>query len=188
MNQIFWRIEKNYSYNFPDGIKDFLVNKLSNGPLLIEEMFCGKTNLESKEEIIEWAICWPIKLDSNLLSFCNTIPQLKEEAMKMVLRVGLTRAMRSFGEINNIKKSEKISSEDLLGRSYGIISIFITNPQFQGQTKEKLSSPKTQKSIENFLKDHFELWLNNNLEIAKYLLMKLLIDLMKEYVEKKIKI
>ena len=172
-----WEVESDilenrekHSYNFPDGIKDFLVNKLSNGPLLIEEMFCGKTNLDSKEEIIEWAICWPIKLDSNLLSFCNTIPTIEGGSHENGFKTGLTRAMRSFGEINNIKKSEKISSEDLLGRSYGIISIFITNPQFQGQTKEKLSSPKTQKSIENFLKDHFELWLNNNLEIAKYLL------------------
>ena len=158
------------SFNFPEGIKDFLVNKLSGGPLLIEEMFCGKTNLESKEEIIEWAICWPLKLESNLVSFCNTIPTIEGGSHENGFKVGLTRAMRSFGEINNIKKSEKITSEDLLGKSYGIISIFITNPQFQGQTKEKLSSPKTQKSIENYLKDHFEVWLNNNLEIAKYLL------------------
>ena len=158
------------SFNFPEGIKDFLVNKLSDGPLLIEEIFCGKTNLESKEEIIEWAICWPLKLESNLVSFCNTIPTVEGGSHENGFKVGLTRAMRSFGEINNIKKSEKITSEDLLGKSYGIISIFITNPQFQGQTKEKLSSPKTQKSIENYLKDHFEVWLNNNLEIAKYLL------------------
>ena len=158
------------SFNFPEGIKDFLVNKLSDGPLLIEEIFCGKTNLESKEEIIEWAICWPLKLESNLVSFCNTIPTIEGGSHENGFKVGLTRAMRSFGEINNIKKSEKITSEDLLGKSYGIISIFITNPQFQGQTKEKLSSPKTQKSIENYLKDHFEVWLNNNLEIAKYLL------------------
>ncbi len=158
------------SFNFPEGIKDFLVNKLSDGPLLIEEMFCGKTSLESKEEIIEWAICWPLKLESNLVSFCNTIPTIEGGSHENGFKVGLTRAMRSFGEINNIKKSEKITSEDLLGKSYGIISIFITNPQFQGQTKEKLSSPKTQKSIENYLKDHFEVWLNNNLEIAKYLL------------------
>ena len=158
------------SFNFPEGIKDFLVNKLSDGPLLIEEMFCGKTNLESNEEIIEWAIAWPLRLESNLVSFCNTIPTIEGGSHENGFKVGLTRAMRSFGELNNIKKSEKITSEDLLGKSYGIISIFITNPQFQGQTKEKLSSPKTQKSIENFLKDHFEVWLNNNSEIAKYLL------------------
>jgi len=78
--------------------------------------------------------------------------------------------MRSFGEFNNIKKASKISSEDLLGKAFGVISIFIKNPQFQGQTKEKLSSQKTQKSIESILKDHFEVWLNNNLEIGKYLL------------------
>ena len=158
------------SFNFPDGIKDFLINKLSDGPLLIEEMFCGKTNLESNEEVIEWAIAWPLRLESNLVSFCNTIPTIEGGSHENGFKVGLTRAMRSFGELNNIKKSEKITSEDLLGKSYGIISIFITNPQFQGQTKEKLSSPKTQKSIESYLKDHFEVWLNNNLEIAKYLL------------------
>ena len=104
------------SFNFPEGIKDFLVNKLSDGPLLIEEMFCGKTNLESKEEIIEWAICWPLKLESNLVSFCNTIPTIEGGSHENGFKVGLTRAMRSFGEINNIKKSEKITSEDLLGK------------------------------------------------------------------------
>ena len=70
---------------------------------------------------------------------------------------------------SSIKKASKISSEDLLGRAFGILSIFIKDPQFQGQTKEKLSSPKTQKSIESSLKDHFEVWLNNNMEIPRYI-------------------
>ncbi|PPR15210.1 MAG: DNA topoisomerase 4 subunit B [Alphaproteobacteria bacterium MarineAlpha9_Bin3] len=158
------------TYNFPNGIKDFLINKLSDGPLLITEIFSGRTQLESEEEMIEWSICWPIQLESNLLSFCNTIPTSEGGSHENGFKVALTKAMRSFGEINNIKKASKISSEDLLGRAFGIISIFIKDPQFQGQTKERLSSPKTQKSIENSLKDHFEVWLNNNLEIAKYLL------------------
>jgi topoisomerase IV subunit B len=158
------------SFNFPDGIKDFLINKLSDGPLLIDEIFSGNTNIDSEEEMIEWAICWPISLESNLLSFCNTIPTIEGGSHENGFKVALTKAMRSFGEINNIKKATKITSEDLLGRAFGIISIFIKDPQFQGQTKEKLSSPKTQKYIENSLKDHFEVWLNNNLEVAKYLL------------------
>ena len=158
------------TYNFPDGIKDFLINKLADGPLLINEIFSGKTYLDSKEELIEWSICWPIQLESNLLSFCNTIPTYEGGSHENGFKVALTKAMRSFGEINNIKKASKITSEDLLGRAFGILSIFIKDPQFQGQTKEKLSSPKTQKSIENSLKDHFEVWLNNNMEIAKYLL------------------
>jgi topoisomerase-4 subunit B len=158
------------TYNFPEGIKDFLINKLSDGPLLIDEIFSGKTFLDSKEEMVEWSICWPIQLESNLLSFCNTIPTYEGGSHENGFKVALTKAMRSFGEINNIKKASKISSEDLLGKAFGIISIFITDPQFQGQTKEKLSSPKTQKSIENSLKDHFEVWLNNNIEVAKYLL------------------
>ena len=158
------------TYNFPDGIKDFLINKLDNGPLLINEIFSGKTYLDSEEELIEWSICWPIQLESNLLSFCNTIPTHEGGSHENGFKVALTKAMRSFGEINNIKKASKISSEDLLGRAFGILSIFIKDPQFQGQTKEKLSSPKTQKSIESSLKDHFEVWLNNNMEMAKYLL------------------
>ena len=174
---IHWEIESKINENiekltfkFPNGIKDYVVNRLSDGPLLIEEMFCGKTNLESKEEIIEWTLCWPINLDTNLLSFCNTIPTIEGGSHENGFKTALTKAMRSFGEINNIKKASKISSEDLLGKAFGVISIFIKNPQFQGQTKEKLSSQKTQKSIESILKDHFEVWLNNNLEMGKYLL------------------
>ena len=158
------------TYNFPNGIKDYLINKLNDGPLIINEIFSGKTFLDSEEEMIEWTICWPIQLESNLLSFCNTIPTHEGGSHENGFKVALTKAMRSFGEINNIKKASKTSSEDLLGRAFGLISIFIKDPQFQGQTKEKLSSPKTQKSIENSLNDHFEVWLNNNLEIAKYLL------------------
>ena len=158
------------TYNFPNGIKDFLINKLNDGPLLINEIFSGKTFLDSEEEMIEWSICWPIQLESNLLSFCNTIPTHEGGSHENGFKVALTKAMRSFGEINNIKKASKISSEDLLGRAFGIISIFIKDPQFQGQTKEKLVSPDNGKLLEATLKDNFDHWLTGNKKYATKLI------------------
>ena len=172
-----WKVDKKnkeeneqHTFKFPGGLKDFLLNKINGIPLLVEEIFYGNTHLESKDQIIEWALCWPAQIDNKFYSFCNTIPTIEGGSHENGFKGGLTKAIRLFGEINNIKKTSKITSEDLLGRSFAVISIFIKNPQFQGQTKEKLSSPTTQKIIETHLKDHFELWLNNNLEIGKYIL------------------
>ena len=161
--------EKN-TYFFPNGLKDFLNKKINNKPLLIEEHFYGSAKLEDKEEFIEWAICWPENTDYTLLSFCNTIPTINGGSHENGFKQALIKALRSFGELNNIKKSSKISTEDLMVNSYGIISVFLKSPQFQGQIKEKLNEPKAQKSIENNLKDHFELWLNNNTNTALNLL------------------
>ena len=161
--------EKN-TYFFPNGLKDFLNKKINNKTLLIEEHFYGSAKLEDKEEFIEWAICWPENTDYTLLSFCNTIPTINGGSHENGFKQALIKALRSFGELNNIKKSSKISTEDLMVNSYGIISVFLKSPQFQGQIKEKLNEPKAQKSIENNLKDHFELWLNNNTNTALNLL------------------
>ena len=158
------------TFNFPNGIKDYLLNKLDKKELLLDEVFFGQTQLGSIEETIEWAVSWPLQLDGKFNSFCNTIPTIEGGSHENGFKNGLTKALKSFGEINNVKKASKITSDDLLGRSYTIISVFIKNPQFQGQTKEKLSSPITQKFIETNLKDHFELWLNNNLDVGKFLL------------------
>ena len=161
--------EKN-TYFFPNGLKDFLNKRINNKPLLIEEHFYGSAKLEDKEEFIEWAICWSENTDYTLLSFCNTIPTINGGSHENGFKQALIKALRSFGELNNIKKSSKISTEDLMVNSYGIISVFLKSPQFQGQIKEKLNEPKAQKSIENNLKDHFELWLNNNTNTALNLL------------------
>ena len=172
-----WKINSNdktlnekATFNFPNGIKDYLLNKLDKKELLLDEVFFGQTQLGSIEETIEWAVSWPLQLDGKFNSFCNTIPTIEGGSHENGFKNGLTKALKSFGEINNVKKASKITSDDLLGRSYTIISVFIKNPQFQGQTKEKLSSPITQKFIETNLKDHFELWLNNNLDVGKFLL------------------
>ena len=172
-----WKINSNdktlnekATFNFPNGIKDYLLNKLDKKELLLDEVFFGQTQLGSIEETIEWAVSWPLQLDGKFNSFCNTIPTIEGGSHENGFKNGLTKALKSFGEINNVKKASKITSDDLLGRSYTIISVFIKNPQFQGQTKEKLSSPITKKFIETNLKDHFELWLNNNLDVGKFLL------------------
>ena len=157
-------------YYFPNGIKDFLNNKLINKPLFIKKTFNGSAKLENKEEFIEWAICWPAQVDQLFTSYCNTIPTPNGGSHENGFKLALTKALRSFGELNNVKKSLKVSTEDLMANSFGIISVFLKAPQFQGQTKEKLNEPKAQKVIENSIKDHFELWLNNNRDIAFSLL------------------
>ena len=115
-------------------------------------------------------ICWPAQVDQLFTSYCNTIPTPNGGSHENGFKLALTKALRSFGELNNIKKSLKISTEDLMANSFGIISVFLKTPQFQGQTKEKLNEPRAQKVIENSIKDHFELWLNNNRDIAFSLL------------------
>ena len=171
---IIWQDETNLTddrkkkkvFCFPNGLKDYLDKKLENKPLFINKVFDGSSILENKEEYIEWAIGWPQGVENEFLSFCNTIPTSNGGSHENGFKLALTKALRSFGELNSIKKSTKIISEDILSSSFGIISVFLKSPLFQGQTKEKLNEPRAQKYIESKLKDYFELWLNNNTDIA----------------------
>lgn len=151
--------------HFPGGLKDYLYSKLDKEKILGKEIFSGNSRTSLKDIKIEWAICWH-ECKNFVQSYCNTIPTPQGGTHEQGIKAALSRSIKTYGEMSGIKKIHLITPEDILESACIIISIFIKNPVFQGQTKEKLVSTGISRDIENMLKDHFDHWLINNKTIS----------------------
>jgi topoisomerase-4 subunit B len=133
---------------------------------------------------VEWAIAWSPQIDPFVHSYCNTIPTLQGGTHEQGLRGGLTRSLRAYGERASNRKSSLITPEDAMAGACAVLSIFIREPEFQGQTKEKLSSPDAQRLVENALRDHFDHFLSEHPQEADSLL-NYVIDAAEERLKRK---
>ncbi len=161
--------------HFPDGLKDYLLSKINIDKLVSGEIFCGniKCNINEEQDHakIEWAIAWHSNEERNFIqSYCNTIPTPLGGTHEQGLRSALLRALKDYGEMIGNKKTSTVIIEDILETSSIVLSIFIHEPVFQGQTKEKLVSAGVNKIVENIIKDHFDHWLSSNKIVANQLL------------------
>jgi len=148
--------------HFPGGLTDYLEVSLGSRNSLTTEHFFGSAAGSDQKEKIEWAIAWPDDEHGFVNSYCNTIPTPQGGSHEAALRAAMVRGLKNFGSLTNIKKIGKITGDDLLGGACVMLSVFIRDPQFQGQTKDKLSSPEAAKLVEGIVRDHFEIWLSNN--------------------------
>ncbi len=108
---------------------------------------------------MEWAVTWTPQIDPFVHSYCNTIPTPQGGTHEQGLRNALTRALRSHGERTNNRKTALITADDVMGQACAVLSVFIREPEFQGQTKDKLSTADAQRLVENVVRDHFDHWL-----------------------------
>lgn len=159
---------------FPGGLSDYLTSFLEDKAVLLAEAFCGEVLLERDQGRVEWALAWTNDEESTIQSFCNTIPTPLGGTHENGLRNALLKAIRHFGEFTNNKKASQIASEDILSGAVAILSVFISNPHFQGQTKEKLVSNEASKLVENAIRDRFDHWLSGNPALAEMLLNALI--------------
>lgn len=144
---------------FPGGLADCLQGEIGTQTTVTERMFSGRTEARDGEGSVEWAVAWLPDADAMMLSYCNTIPTPQGGTHEQGLRNALTRALRSYGERANNRKTTLITPDDVLASCSAMLSVFIREPEFQGQTKEKLSTVEAQKLVENVVRDHFEHWL-----------------------------
>jgi len=147
------------TFVFPDGLGDFLRESYGPEDLWVPELFRGQAPLDLKDEFMEWAVAWPFKTSFGH-SYCNTIPTPDGGTHENAFRLGLLKALKIFGERMGEKKVAQITGDDLFENTSYALSIFIQEPQFQGQTKDKLVNTGIAKSIETVAKDHFETWLS----------------------------
>ncbi|MFK7974397.1 MAG: DNA topoisomerase IV subunit B [Rickettsiaceae bacterium] len=147
--------------HFPGGLSDYLESKLSKNHIIGEEVFSGSAEIKTENIKIEWAICWHEK-ENFIKSYCNTIPTPLGGTHEQGIRAALLRAIKIYGEMTNHKKVVQITTEDILESSCLMLSVFIKDPIFQGQTKDKLVSNGITKHVENVFKDHFDHWLSGN--------------------------
>jgi topoisomerase-4 subunit B len=160
--------------HFPGGLADFLEATLGARRTLTTKAFAGRAANGDEAHKVEWAICWPEDEDGFVNSYCNTIPTPHGGSHESALRTALGRGLKNFGNLTGLKNIAKVTADDLLGGACIMLSVFIRDPQFQGQTKEKLASPEAGKLVENILRDHFELWLSGDPEGVKDLIERTL--------------
>jgi topoisomerase IV subunit B len=132
--------------------------------------FAGQIANKDGKGAVEWAIAWTPEIDPFVNSYCNTIPTLQGGTHEQGLRSGLTRSLRAFGERTGNRKTTLITPEDVMSGACAVLSIFIREPEFQGQTKERLSTPDAQRLVENGLRDHFDHFLSEHPQEAEALL------------------
>jgi topoisomerase-4 subunit B len=151
--------------HFPNGLIDYVKTYLDQEDSK-NYIFAGATSLGKNHEKIEWAFYFNSDDISFINCFCNTIPTTQGGYHLVGAKNAMTKSFRNFAEILNNKKGAQITFEDISPFLCGVISIFIKEPEFQGQTKDKLVNTEIQKPVENVLKDHLDNWLIQNKTIA----------------------
>jgi topoisomerase-4 subunit B len=160
--------------HFPGGLRDYLTAALKDKATVTPVPFAGETEFPGGAGRVEWAIAWPDNDDGFIHSYCNTVPTPQGGSHEMGLRAALVRGLKSFGELVNNKRAGQITADDVVGESTILLSVFIREPQFQGQTKEKLATPEAARLVEQAIKDHFDHWLSGDPTSGNALLDRLI--------------
>lgn len=155
---------------FPNGLLDFLNYQVGNRATINRRPFAGDADLANDEGKVEWAITWPEDENGFCNSYCNTVVTPQGGTHEIGFKTALIRSLKEYGEMANIKKASAISAEDFLSDACIMLSVFICDPQFQGQTKDKLTSTKAIRLVESAVKDSFDHWLSSDPENASALL------------------
>jgi len=161
-------------FRFPNGLADFLGERVQGLETVTPEPFAGRYERKGEAGAVEWAIAWTPagfgEADSFMQSYCNTVPTPEGGTHEAGLRAALTRGLKAYGELTGEKRAALITAEDVLAQAGALISIFVRNPEFQGQTKERLSSSDAQRLVELALRDPFDHWLTAQPKAASALL------------------
>ena len=154
------------TWYFEDGLRDYLKGELAGRELLPAELFSGALRKES--EVVDWAVAWIPEGDLVQESYVNLIPTAQHGTHVNGLRTGLTDALREFCDFRNLlPRGVKLAPEDVWDRVAFVLSLKMTDPQFSGQTKERLSSRQAAGFIEGAAHDAFSLWLNQHVELGE---------------------
>ncbi len=164
------KIQATAQFKFPKGLLDYLSWQLENVPTLTPNPFYAQADLPGGMGKVECAISWLSEDDGFSRSYCNTIPTSQGGTHEAGLRSMLTRGLKNYGEMIGNKKVSTITPDDVLESAAIMLSVFIRDPQFQGQTKEKLVTAEATRLVDNALKDYFDHWLTNDPARSKALI------------------
>jgi topoisomerase-4 subunit B len=156
-------VPENDTFRFPDGLKDYLGVTLAGQTLVHPDMFTGKSGRPGANGAVEWAVAWSADADGFLSSYCNTIPTADGGTHETGLRAALSRALKDHAErVNQGKRAAQATAEDIMTGAAAMLSVFIREPEFQGQTKDRLATQEATRIVENAVKDQFDHWLAGN--------------------------
>ncbi|HKX78805.1 MAG TPA: DNA topoisomerase IV subunit B [Novosphingobium sp.] len=162
-------------FQFPGGLADHLAEQVGSRECVTTQFFAGSQDFPKGEDgseqgRAEWAIAWPLYSDGAYSWYCNTIPTHDGGTHEQGLRSALTRGIRAFADLIGQKKAKDITADDMLTGSEIMLSLFMRDPQFQSQTKDRLTSPEAARLVENAVRDHFDHFLTDNMDRGKALL------------------
>jgi len=157
------------TFHFPGGLKDYLKSSLGDEFQVTREVFAGKSEKQSGHGSLEWAVTW-FGGDGFLNSYCNTIPTAEGGTHEAGFRNVLTRGLRAYAELVGNKRASIVTSEDVMVSAAGMLSVFIREPEFVGQTKDRLATIEAMRIVETAIRDPFDHWLADNPQEASKLL------------------
>ena len=161
------------SFHFPGGLKDYLMSEVGERPTVVPQPFAGEARSETNGTAggrVEWAVWWPTDEEGFIRSYCNTVPTAEGGTHESGFRSALVRGLKRYAELTGNRKGGIVTADDVLDGAAGLVSVFIEQPQFQGQTKEKLVSVEATKLVETIVGDNFEHWLTGDKEAGNVLL------------------
>jgi topoisomerase-4 subunit B len=162
------------TFRFPNGLADFLAERVKDIETVTPQAFAGRYERPGETGKVEWAVTWTAagfgEADGFMQSYCNTVPTPEGGTHEAGLRAALTRGLKQYAEMVGEKRGGLITAEDVVAQAGALISVFIANPEFQGQTKEKLSTSEAQRLVEKALADPFDHWLIGQPKAASALL------------------
>jgi topoisomerase-4 subunit B len=157
-------------FHFPGGLKDFLGSEIAGQTFVTKDMFAGSIEREGKHGSVEWAVAWVSDEDGFSRSYCNTVPTPEGGTHESGLRQALAKGLKAYGELTGNKKAAQITADDVMGTAASMLSVFIREPEFQGQTKDKLATQEAQRIVESTVRDAFDHWLADSPQQATKLL------------------
>jgi len=147
-------------FKFPGGLKDYLAQEIQGKELVADQIFSGRVDKTGGHGSLEWAIAWMTAEDGFVRSYCNTIPTPDGGTHEAGMRAALLRGLKDHAErIGQAKRATSLTSEDVLASCAALVSVFIREPEFQGQNKSRLMTVEASKLVEGTLRDAFDHWL-----------------------------
>jgi topoisomerase-4 subunit B len=158
------------AFKFPGGLADHLAEQIGERECVTAQPFVARQDFPDEQGRVECAIAWPLWSEGSASWYCNTVPTPDGGTHEQGLRGALAKGLRAFGELVGQKKARDISADDVMTGAEVMLSVFIREPQFQSQTKDRLTSPEAARLVETAVRDHFDHFLADNMERGKALL------------------
>jgi len=148
------------TFRFPGGLKDYLAREIEGKTLVADQVFAGKVTKTGGHGSLEWAVAWMADEDGFSTSYCNTIPTPEGGTHESGLRIALLRGLREHAErVGQGKRMTPVTTDDMMATCASMLSVFIREPEFQGQTKDKLATLEASRIVETTVRDAFDHWL-----------------------------
>ena len=148
--------------HFPGGLKDFLAERIEGQTTVTNDIFAGRIERSNGHGSVEWAVAWVASADGFVNSYCNTVPTPDGGTHEAGLRAALTKGLRAYGELAGVKRVSQITADDVVGTAGAMLSVFIREPEFQGQTKDRLATQEASRVVETAVRDAFDHWLTGH--------------------------